>query len=99
MGSVDTFVFTFSMLLYHLVPRGVWLTCKRENKAYYPATYTQDGFTHLSDNYQVLLTIGNHFYTDIVGDFIVLEISQEKLKDEVKFEAAAPVGDKATFDA
>ena len=31
------------------------------------ATYDADGFTHLSDNTGVLLTIGNHFYKQIKG--------------------------------
>ena len=46
---------------YHLVPEGDWRSCVEHGKAYFPATYEADGFTHLSDNREVLLTIGNHF--------------------------------------
>ena len=46
---------------YHLVPEADWRSCVEHGKAYFPATYEADGFTHLSDNREVLLTIGNHF--------------------------------------
>ena len=46
---------------YHLVPEADWRSCVEHGKAYLPATYEADGFTHLSDNREVLLTIGNHF--------------------------------------
>ena len=52
---------------YHLVPVEQWRACCAEGKAYFPTTYEQDGFTHLSDNKEVLLTIGNHFYKQIKG--------------------------------
>jgi len=87
------------MLLYHLVPQAKWEACKSTGEAYYPETYAQDGFTHMSDNSDVLIAIGNTFYTDVEGNFIVLEVEKEKLGDPVKWEEAAPVGDKkADFD-
>ena len=40
--------------------------------------------------------MANHFYTDIPGDFLVIELDTRLLTTEVKYEPAAPVGDKAT---
>lgn len=42
--------------------------------------------------------MANQFYTDIPGEFIVLSCDQGKLKGEVKYEPAAPVGDKESFE-
>ena len=52
---------------YHLIPESEWRSCVSESRPYFPATYDADGFTHLSDNTGVLLTIGNHFYKQIKG--------------------------------
>ena len=77
---------------YHLVPEVDWRSCVEHGKAYFPATYEADGFTHLSDNREVLLTIGNHFCKQIAGAFLVLVIEPSNLTSEVKLEPAAPVG-------
>ena len=82
--------------LYHLVPEGEWRACQAEKRPYFPATYDQDGFTHMSDNSDVLISIGNHFYKDIAGGYLVLDVDASKLKGEVKMEPAAAVGNKAS---
>ena|ERR1711937_180472 len=88
-----------STTYYHLVPEAQWQDCKDTGKAYFPTTYEQDGFTHLSDNKEVLITIGNHFYKQIQGLYLVLEIDSSRLESKVKLEPAAPVGDtKPHFD-
>ena len=85
--------------LYHLVPEAEWLACAKQAKPYFPATYEQDGFTHLSDTPSVLLSIGNAFYKSIEGAFIVLALGEFLLEGDVRYEAAAPVGNtKADFD-
>lgn len=78
--------------LYHLVPVADWEAL--DGKDYYPATYEQDGFTHLTHDPALLLPIANMFYTDIPGKFIVLKCDPARFGGEVKFEPAAPVGDK-----
>lgn len=37
-------------MLYHLVPAAAWRAAKEANdaKAYFPPSYAQDGFTHLT---------------------------------------------------
>mmetsp|Transcript_1097 Transcript_1097/g.1635 ORF Transcript_1097/g.1635 Transcript_1097/m.1635 type:complete len:129 (+) Transcript_1097:15-401(+) len=83
-------------LLYHLIEKDLWDTAKAENKPYYPPAYEQDGFVHLTDKTENLLFVGNHFYTGIGGDFLVIELDSDRITDaEVKYELARPVGDQA----
>eukprot|EP00123_Amoebidium_parasiticum_P008094 comp18570_c0_seq1/m.20069 comp18570_c0_seq1/g.20069 ORF comp18570_c0_seq1/g.20069 comp18570_c0_seq1/m.20069 type:complete len:128 (-) comp18570_c0_seq1:327-710(-) len=83
-------------MLYHLVPLSTWSECKATGKEYYPATYAKDGFIHLTKEPRFLLSVANNFYKDVKGDHVVVRLDATKLKAEVKFEPAAPVGDKAT---
>ena len=78
--------------LYHLVPVAEWEALA--GKDYFPATYEQDGFTHLTHDPALLLGIANMFCTDIEGPFVVLKCNQSRFAGKVKFEPAAPVGDK-----
>jgi uncharacterized protein (DUF952 family) len=84
--------------LFHLVPLADWEKLEASGQDYLPTTYDADGFTHMTEDASVLLTVANHFYTDIPGEFIVLTCDQAKLKGEVKYEAAAPVGEKASYE-
>jgi uncharacterized protein (DUF952 family) len=126
------------------MPKSAWLELVSKQIEYYPPTYAQDGFIHLTKNPSLLLPVANHFYQDVPGafnflsavvgwcpvncaevktatlallacclshppsthecwlaqfcpgEYIVLEIDESKLKSEVKYEAAAPVGEKET---
>ena len=84
--------------LYHLVPAKEW-DALGPSDTYFPATYSADGFTHLTGDPALLLDVANHFYTDIQGDYVVLEMDSRKLGDagEVKWEPAADVGSKKSF--
>jgi uncharacterized protein (DUF952 family) len=57
------------------------------------APFPQDGFTHLTADAESLVDIGNHFYRDTAGEFVVLSLDASKLKGEVKWEPAAGVGE------
>ena len=85
--------------LFHLVPTQVWNELPT-GETYFPATYANDGFTHLTSDPALLLEVANHFYTSIQGDFIVLELDTRLLladkAGEVKYEPAAPVGETET---
>eukprot|EP00240_Pyramimonas_obovata_P005385 CAMPEP_0118927298 /NCGR_PEP_ID=MMETSP1169-20130426/4799_1 /TAXON_ID=36882 /ORGANISM="Pyramimonas obovata, Strain CCMP722" /LENGTH=412 /DNA_ID=CAMNT_0006869039 /DNA_START=96 /DNA_END=1330 /DNA_ORIENTATION=- len=85
--------------LYHLVPKTTWIKSKLFGEDYFPPTYKQDGFIHLTEDPKMLLEVANQFYTDVPGDFLVLCIDSTKLTSGVKFEAAADVGDKKTGGA
>lgn len=55
--------------LYHLVPKICWHKLVSEKAEYFPPTYTQDGFIHLTKNPSLLLSVANHFYQEIPGAF------------------------------
>ena len=88
--------------VYHLVQKDLWLQAIEKDTAYYPPTYRQDKFTHATANPDFLLTIGNHFYQEVKGDWLCLRMSVDSLSAmgvQTIFEGTAPVGDKeADFD-
>ena len=59
-----------SSKLYHLVPKSSWHKLVSDGAEYYPATYSQDGFIHLTKNPSLLLSVANHFYQDVPGEFV-----------------------------
>lgn len=83
--------------IFHLVQKSLWEEAIATNSTYFPPTYQQDGFTHATANPKFLLTIGNHFYPQVEGDWLCLRMSVDSLvATDVKtiFEGTAPVGDK-----
>ncbi|EFJ53156.1 hypothetical protein VOLCADRAFT_86151 [Volvox carteri f. nagariensis] len=60
------------------------------------ALLVQDGFIHLTADPAFLLGIGNHFYRDVPGDFLLLVLDPAKLTAKVVFEPAAAVGHKSS---
>eukprot|EP00892_Ulva_mutabilis_P010986 jgi/Ulvmu1/825/UM010_0199.1 len=82
--------------LYHLVPADQWITAREERQPYFPPSYDQDGFIHLTKKAELLLPVANHFYKDVPGKYLVLKIDEYRLSAEVKYEPAAPVGEKET---
>jgi uncharacterized protein (DUF952 family) len=53
--------------LYHLVPKATWIEIVSKRTEYYPPTYAQDGFIHLTKDPSLLLAVANHFYQDVQG--------------------------------
>ena len=83
--------------VYHLVQKSMWDEALKTNTTYFPPTYTQDNFTHATANPDFLLTIGNHFYQEVKGDWLCLRMSVDSLAAtgvQTIFEGTAPVGDK-----
>eukprot|EP00967_Tisochrysis_lutea_P036106 scaffold43369_cov19-Tisochrysis_lutea.AAC.1 len=58
-------------------------------------TCSQDGFTHLTADPNLLLKVANHFYKDTQGDWLLIILDPGKLASKVVFEPAAPVGQKS----
>lgn len=84
--------------LFHLVQADLWEAAVKGDTIYFPPTYEQDGFTHATANPDLLLNVANHFYTDVPGAWLCLQMTVESLEAggiEVVFEGTAPVGDKA----
>ncbi|MEM7612087.1 MAG: DUF952 domain-containing protein [Pseudomonadota bacterium] len=83
--------------LFHLVQTDLWAMAVERGETYYPPTYADDGFTHATANADLLLEVGNHFYTDIPGEWLCLRMTAASLADagiRIVFERSAPVGDK-----
>lgn len=85
--------------VFHLIQADLWEAAKTTpDGIYYPPTYKQDGFTHGTANPEKLLTVANHFYQGVVGDWLCLRMSVDSLRAtgvETVFEGTAPVGDKS----
>ena len=81
-------------LIYHVVQLSVWSKAEAAGDTYLPPTFEQDGFIHATHDGKLLVSVLNHFYTDVKDDFLCLELDTTKLASPVKMEAAAPVGDK-----
>lgn len=86
-------------LLYHLVQLPLWRQASTSTPPlYFPPTYAEDGFTHLTADASLLLGVANQFYraVDAAIEWRVLVLDAAKLAasgaGEVKYEAAAPVG-------
>ena len=88
--------------LYHLADKAQWEECKASQTAYYPPTYDQDGFIHLTAEPGLLLDVANQFYKAAPGDWLVLKLDSAKLKSEVGggvslgFQECVPQGQTAT---
>lgn len=85
-------------ILYHLAPVPRWRAAAASaaeggEGLYFPETYAQDGFTHLTADPSFLIAVGNSFYRDSTEDWLLLELDAAKLGGEVRYEPAAPVGD------
>jgi uncharacterized protein (DUF952 family) len=83
--------------IFHLVQKELWEKALANNSTYYPPTYSQDEFTHATANPDFLLIIGNHFYKEVVGDWLCLRMSVDTLQStgvKTIFEGTEPVGDK-----
>ncbi len=69
--------------MFHMCPADTWLGLKRSSTNYFPPTYEADGFIHLTADPSLLLQVGNHFYKEDPGKWILLVIDSGKLTSEV----------------
>jgi hypothetical protein len=80
----------------------VWEEAVSSKNAYFPPTFAKDGmFTHATAVPERLIQTANHFYTDVEGDWICLELSRSallKIGIDTVFEEAKPVGDTGISD-
>ena len=84
--------------LYHLAPAAAWAAAVASGEHYFPATIGADGFIHLTAQPALLVGVANHFYKGEPGDWVCLVIDAAKLGGELRFEAAAPVGETAAVE-
>ncbi|KAJ9534310.1 hypothetical protein QJQ45_007025 [Haematococcus lacustris] len=69
-----------------MTAKDLWESAVASQRPYFPPTYEQDGFIHLTSDPALLLT-----------DWVVLTLDPSRLTAKVVFEAAAPVGATPTF--
>lgn len=74
-------------------------TAQRHPGVYYPPTYDQDGFTHLTADPSLLLGVANQFYREVPAEieWRVLVLDSARLAaalgaGPIRYEPAAPVG-------
>lgn len=86
------------MPLYHLAPAHAWRASVDAGTPYKPATYDADGgFVHLTADPAKLVAVGNAFYKHPPdAEWLLIELRDDC--GDVRFEAAAPVGDTAPPD-
>ena len=63
--------------IYHLALVTDWQTTVENKATYYPPTYDADGFTHGTSEAYRLIEVANHFYTDSIGDWCCLEMTED----------------------
>lgn len=85
-------------VIYHMCDAAAFEEGIKDGKEYFPPTYAQDGFVHASAYPKDLVACGNNFYKDVLGDWICFSMNPLMLDGEVKYEVAAPVGNKTTND-
>ena len=82
--------------VFHMVQASLWEAAKASGGTYYPPTYDADGFTHATANPAKLLNVANHFYPDVRGDWLCLQMTVDSLAAtgvKTIYEGTAPVGD------
>jgi len=88
--------------LFHMCQKTLWEEASASGNAYYPPTFEEDGhFTHATAVPERLIETANHFYTDVSGDWICLELSRSALRNLgiiTKDEGSLPVGETSVSD-
>jgi uncharacterized protein (DUF952 family) len=82
--------------VFHMIQAKFWEAATSSGESYFPPTYEVDGFTHGTSNPAKLLNVANHFYQDVPGDWLCLQMTVESLAAtgvKTIFEGTAPVGD------
>jgi uncharacterized protein (DUF952 family) len=85
--------------VFHMVEAKHWGRTLTTGDIYYPPTYEADGFTHGTSNPAKLLTVANHFYSGIDGDWYCLQMTVQSLAAtgvKTIYEPAAAVGATAS---
>jgi uncharacterized protein (DUF952 family) len=85
-------------VIYHMCESTALDKVIKSGSVYFPPTYASDGFVHACAFPNDLIGIANNFYKSSVGDWVCISLNPALLGGEVKYELAAPVGDKQTAD-
>lgn len=77
------------MLIYHMLPAGEWRGLPA-GAAYRAASLESEGFIHCSGSHSTLLNVGNSFYRNEPGAWLILVIDEEAVEPPVRWD---PVGE------
>ena len=81
-------------LIYHLAPSTRWYSWP-ENQPYLPAEFEREGFIHCTSGDELMLKVANNYYRNVPGDYVLLVVDMEKLKDPpspIKWEPSPTFG-------
>ena len=73
------------MITYHLVPKTYYESCD-PNAPYKPGDFDKDGFIHCTDGIDNVVEIGDRYYKDRAGAWLLLVIERTKVDAPVRYE-------------
>lgn len=84
-------------VIHHLVAAEDWH--RDLDRPYSPASLADEGFVHCSPDLDTLLTVANRFYRHLTGDVLVVDLDEECLTADLRWEAPAHPDGSATNPA
>ena len=75
------------MIIFHMLPAAVW-QAQPADDPYRADTLVTEGFIHCTGEPERLVMVGNAFYRQIPGPFLILCVETERLTATVRWEAA-----------
>jgi uncharacterized protein (DUF952 family) len=72
-------------LTYHLAPGEVWER-QRSESHYTPEAFESEGFIHCTDSLQLLIDVGNRYYTSDRREMVCLVVELDQVAAEVRYE-------------
>jgi uncharacterized protein (DUF952 family) len=75
-------------VILHLLAMATW-DGVRDRPSYAPESLAAEGFVHCTGDRDTLLAVANAFYRDAPGAHVALEIDQDALASEVRWEPPA----------
>jgi uncharacterized protein len=88
-------------VIHHLIPAADWDAAA--GGALRPASLDSEGFVHCSPDDATVLMVANAFYRDVTGPMVVLDLHEDRLGHELRWEPPAhpdgrePSPDEAWF--
>jgi len=75
------------MIIFHMLPAATW-QAQPADEPYHADTLSTEGFIHCTGEPERLMLVGNAFYHQISGPFVILCVETERLTAAVCWEAA-----------
>jgi uncharacterized protein (DUF952 family) len=72
-------------IAYHLTPEA-WFRARPQGEPYLPEAYPQDGFVHLTHGLEQVIEVGNRFYRDQPGPWLLLTVDLTRATADVRYD-------------